>query len=614
MAAKKTFGGQIEAAKKAGYTDDQIIKFLGNRKDAAEQIQFAQQSRYTPEQTVQYLSLGTPIEVETTPEHELKPNDTLGFVQGAAKPFNNVLHWGSQGLQAMGVDKDDVHAAGRVIRDLASVQPGQPLPNEAQLDELEAQANAAGQRSGKLGHFAGSVAGVAPTIPLAMAATPAAGAVGGTATAARFLAPAIEGGVQGALTTENPDDIKGVAQDAALGAVLGKAADSGLRAVGSMVNPQYGAGVQEMLNRGVRLTPGEILSESGPLGRAVQKVEEASTSIPLLGDIVGNAKNASKESFNVSLYDDVARQAGVTIPRGTPAGRQSIAALQRAVGAEYDNLIPQLSFRADRTLANDLTALQQHIVDAMPDQYTRPWRDLMRGTVGKLFDNTGNMTGQAFKTLESRLSERAAHFRSSSNPFDRDYGDVLHDTLMAIRENVARSNPAARQRLEQLNAAYSNLATIENASIGASATRGVFSPEQYNQAVQNALKGTTRRRRVSGGEARNQRLSENAMDILGTKVHETGSMTRGLVGAGGAALALGMMPKVAFNPVGIGVLGAGLSPYLPGTRDLVRNALVSRPQGAAALRRAIEARVSRKVATAAGGTQPAERPRKKDKE
>src|ERR1700679_543773 len=180
-----------------------------------------------------------------TNQANLKANQSLGFLNGGAQAFNNALHWGSGALQSMGVPASAVHAAGSVIRDpldvgndairATGINPNQrnilaPLPNQAQIDQLNNEAAAKGQRPGTAGKIAGQVVSA---IPLGVAAAPLTGAAataGGVDAAGALLSPAanyaarlgtaaLEGGANGALNADDPNNGGQVLGDAGLGAL-----------------------------------------------------------------------------------------------------------------------------------------------------------------------------------------------------------------------------------------------------------------------------------------------------------------------------------------------------------------------------------------------------------
>lgn len=542
----------------------------------------------------------------------VKENHELGFLEGGAKAFNNGLHFAGNAAQAVGVPEDVVHKVGGMIRqgadltgqinevagtNLPEMVPGK-LMNQAQIDELMERARVAGERPSFAGELAG---GVASSVPLAVASAglaPEAGAAGIVAGGQRLLAGAgLQGGISGALNSENPDDLGGVARDAVIGAVTGKAGDVGIRATGAAVAPQFSAAVQRLADRGIHLTPGEMVGGGGAIGRTVQKVEDGMAGVPLIGDVIGGAKNHGTDTYNQALYRDIAQPLGINLGNRR-AGRESISHLQTEVGNQYDQLIPSLTFRADRDLATDLNDVQNAVLQ-MPRQYQQNWRNLMQDRVGRMFDQTGTMTGRDFKDLESHMTRVAKEFTSSPDPFHRNYGQAVREALDSLRDNLARTNPQAADRLRTLNEAYSRLAVVEEASSNAGGRAGVFSPEQHLQAIKGATKGATRRRQIAGGSARDQQLAEDAMQVMGTKVHDTGAMARGAATLGVGGLALGMVPHgMAIQPLGIAALGGLATPYVPVTRDIVRNAMISRPAGADALRRAVTSAPARSIATA----------------
>lgn len=305
---------------------------------------------------------------------------------------------------------------------------------------------------------------------------------------------------------------------------------------------------------GVELTPGQMI------GGFAKRMEDASTSIPLMGDTVRGAQRRGLESFNDAAIREPLAQIGA---EATQRGRGRIRDAAQDFSKAYDEALnPVGSVPPQDGYATSLAAIEA--APTLPPNLRRNLRSLIENTVGRAADD---IDGQTWKRIDSELSAdiRAADRAAANSPEQR----LLRDSLREVRdlwaarlESVA---PEALAAVRNTDDAYATFKIIQKASSDvASAGRGAeASPATINRAVrQSAGEG-----RYSQGGGRLQELSDAAMTVLPSSVPDSGTPLRSMFalgGLGGGAAALG-------NPVGQALAG------LAGTGIAAGSALYSRP-------------------------------------
>jgi len=447
--------------------------------------------------------------VDSLPDQSQPPqtNQALGFIEGLAKPIDNAATWLQEGAQKIGLDKP-IDALGSALG-LPSLQQA----NANQQSYFNAQ-QTQGQTPGKLGEFAGEVAG---TVPAAVITKN----------------PWIAGGLSGALTTNDPNNLKQTALDTALGAIGGKATHAITGAVAGTIAPKVSAAVQALNDLGVQMTPGQIV------GGALRRIEDAATSIPLLGDLVKNAQRRSIISLNSGVINDrVLGPIGKTLPAGV-AGREAVDYADNAVSSAYHDLLPQLTLRGDQQLGNGISDILQTTSELPPDRATQV-QTIIKNTFGPKFGPDWSMSGQSFKEADAKVGQLAREYSSSADPEQRKMGGIFRDVQGEFRAALQRSNPEQAPQLNNINQAFANLVRVEGAASSAGAKGGIATPAQLGQAVRR-FDSTIRKKGYATGKALLQDISDPAQEVLPQSLPDSGTPYRTLLayalGAGAGATA-----------------------------------------------------------------------------
>ena len=493
-----------------------------------------------------------------------KSDELLGLQNGLKQPLDNAAGWLEGGLSKLGVPVDQINSWASENLGMA------PSANAARVDRQEEldQRRAEGYVPGKMGQFAGSTIA---TLPIALATRN----------------PWLGGAAEGALTS-NATNAKELAMDTAFGALAGKAGDVGARVIGGITAPNVRPEVRALLDEGVEVSPGQLV------GGVAHRAEDAISSVPFIGDVTNAAQRRAQESVaNVALQRPLT-SLGEELPTFQSV-HQGIGHVQQRVSQAYDDVLndPNLNIRLDPQFAQEFQQLNNDFMTTALGNQGERWQSLIRERIAPRFNAVqgganGRITGQSFKEIEELLGREGAAYSSAPDPDQRKYGAAVRELQAQLRDMLARGNPAHAERLQSVNDAYRQLTVLENAVNKAPAgARGRFTPNQLEMAAKEA-DPHVRRRAAARGDALFQDLSQNAGDVMQRTVADSGTATRGMIGAGVGALFLGKTMGVAINPWAVPVLAAGAIPYTKTGNRLFTAALTSRPQGAGLVRQAID--------------------------
>jgi hypothetical protein len=153
--------------------------------------------------------------------------------------------------------------------------------------------------------------------------------------------------------------------------------------------------VQKLLDSGVRLTPGQIL------GGTVRTIEDKTTSIPGVGDMIRNARVRGLEDFNAAAINRALVPIGKQVPAGL-TGRDAIDHASDALDRAYTSLLPNLRVSTDQQLQSGVTNLIA-LARNIPQYGSKPLTNFIKQEVAPRFSRAGVMTGQSFKEVDSLL-------------------------------------------------------------------------------------------------------------------------------------------------------------------------------------------------------------------
>ena len=384
--------------------------------------------------------------------------------------------------------------------------------------------------------------------------------------AGRAAAGATVGAANGAIAPVNSGDFATEkAKQIGLGAVGGAAVPAVLGAAARVISPNasLNASLSLLKKEGVSPTIGQSL------GGRWNALEEKMTSLPLMGDMISNARGDALQQFNNVAINRAAGKVGSTIEG---SGQPAVRAAGDAVSQAYDDALGQVKFlKFDQQFATDVSQLK-----SMAQGLTGPMRSKFNTkldeVVGGRMSGTGSMLGGTYKKVDSEIGGLAAKYQKSSVASESELGDAFAQLQNLLKQQAGRSNPAAADALKNADAGWANLVRIEAAAKAGKNAEGLFTPAQLNTAVSQADQ-STRGRAVSRGTALMQDLSNAGQQVLGNKVPNSFTTDRALIAGGGLGAYL-------VNPaIPAGLLG-GAALYTSPAQNLLRGLVSARPDSA----------------------------------
>ena len=366
--------------------------------------------------------------------------------------------------------------------------------------------------------------------------------------------------------------------------------------------------VIDLRAKNVELTPGQA---RGGFARAV---EDAATSTPILGTEIQNARRAGVESFNRANANDALAPVGLKVPDEIPAGRDMVAHVEKTLGGLYDATIPGRSIAAD---AEFKAAVGTRIGDIAQDMTEDGRRRLagildqrVTGRFGKVKIDPTDMSptipgsgsgmvegisGETFQRINSELGAVKGRFSASQDADQRAIAEALGVMQEELRNAAARQDPAFAARKAAIDNGWSAFKRIQSAAASPGAEGGVYTASQYGGALRrgdrSVDKGATAR-----GSVRGQGFADAARAVLPSKVPDSGTATRGMIGslvsapaAVSAGFATGGVPGGLSVAAGYGATMGGLK--------LASNAYS--PQAIKAANAALDVRISKQQQAAA---------------
>jgi len=325
---------------------------------------------------------------------------------------------------------------------------------------------------------------------------------------------------------------------------------------------------QALMDAKVGLTPGQAL------GGVANTLEQKATSIPVLGDLVSGARASAVRDMNTAVGNQVLAPIGATVDKGTPT-RELVSQVGQKISSEYDRILPQLTFRTDPQLAQDMAPVMQRVQGLPPDAQNAFMSSWQRNFQSQM-TSRGTMTGTQFKDADSAFGLEARNFSQSQDAYQRNLGAAMTDAQTALRSSLERTNPNAPS-LGPINQAWRNYTVLRNAGARVNNPESPIQPGQLQAAVKaGAGGGPAGRGAFASGNANMQGIADNSMAVLGSTVPDSGTAGRGALMAVPPALyGLGHM---ALNghpvPAAATALGLGLGAGSYGTQA-GRNAMIA---------------------------------------
>ena len=312
---------------------------------------------------------------------------------------------------------------------------------------------------------------------------------------ARAIAPdAAYGAIYGGVTEGDP--LTGAAT-AAVGSGAGQLLGKGLQKTFTGVTDPA---VQYLTQRGIPMSPGQLLGNNSRTGRFFQSVE----SMPFIGPAFTQRKIDGLNAFNREVMNDAVAPIG---GRVTSGGVEGLEQAQGAVSQAYGDALSGINLRPDAQFIGDAQAAMQ-AGGAVP-KYGEDFTYMMNKEVGPVFGQGGQLSGPQLQSALQSLGKIRSGFAKNPDAMASYAADATNQMDDALTGLVSRQSPDTMPAYNAAKGAFRNLVPIENASISAvnsKAGQGIFTPAQLSRAIANNTKGY-------GGRAAAAR-GDNMSDLL----------------------------------------------------------------------------------------------------
>lgn len=363
----------------------------------------------------------------------------------------------------------------------------------------------------------------------------------------RTLAQLGSGAAYGAATS--PEDMSG----GAAAGTLGTAAGMGLnRVVGGVIKPFISKEAQALMDQGIQPTIGQAV------GGFVNTAEQKLKSLPLVGDVIRNARGRAVNDFNEKAIQ-------VANPASKGFGDEALTATREALGNKFDDVlrsIPQLNLNTG--------AIKTFAVNAVDDQALNLANNSKQKVLAyvqkNLLDRSGSMDGETAQRIGSDALKAAQRWKYSTNSEEQAMGAALEKITNEWRDSLVKAAGQRGPELRDAQAAWRAFIPVDragsyrgNQNIASNEVPGRFTPNSLRRSIeasdQSQFNNATRA--MNGGNSPFQRLNtltRQGERVLGDSVPDSGTATRLMWGAG----ALGAGSAAGMNPADMG-MGAALA-------------------------------------------------------
>ncbi len=483
----------------------------------------------------------TPVESIPQPK-EAQPSFGQSFQRGIADPAYGLAQLGAKiGMSGVGVSDFDFNLAN---------EPASPkeVLDAVNQKEREYQDRRGPDAGADVGRFLGNIASPFNYLIPGGAAESTLGRVGQAA-----LQSAGQSTIMPTYGDDN-DFWTNKAEQVGIGTGVGTAVGT----AGAKLFPRASADAQALMDKGVTLTPGQMVS-------GLKRPEEAMKSIPITGSMIRNAESRSLDSFNRATIGQ-ALPPGVSLPGEIGIGHDAMSFGNQAFRDAYDGLLPKVTLQMTPQIQTDLQAAATAARRLPTDQ-----KGQFQTTIGDLlqrFDpNTQSMDGPLFKQIESEFGQDIQDAYGSNAP---KLGRIYKDVLGSLRDNLAVTNgdDLAKQWAD-LNRQYAAWNIVSQASARRPTAGGVFSSGDLLQEIKQSS-GGKKSKTFQEGRSLLQPWADTANRVLPNRLPDSGTTERALwsteLAGMGAAMFGEHVPGVAGDVLpylGMAAMGAGAAgvPY-----------------------------------------------------
>jgi hypothetical protein len=266
------------------------------------------------------------------------------------------------------------------------------------------------------------------------------------------------------------------------------------------------------------------------LGGIPSRIEEAASSIPIVGHMIDWARQRARNEFNVGALNKALESTGQTV---TGPGHAGVTAAQQVVNDAYQaaRATAPGGLPFDGLARQEIGVLRNFLGRATKEteqDFDRFWT----GTFTRHLGGNAGFETRSFKELDAELG-RKIRAAGGTNP---QLQSAFKELQRILRDSSGRANPAYREAQGIADTAAARLMRVENAANRGANNEGIFTPGQLNMATRQ-MDTSARRRASASGNALMQDYASAGQTVLGDRVANSGTPIRmltsgGLLGAG----------------------------------------------------------------------------------
>lgn len=293
--------------------------------------------------------------------------------------------------------------------------------------------------------------------------------------------------------------LAGKVEQMGLGALVGRVGAK----VGEALVPSFRPGVQDLINKGVPVSPGQAYE--GVPGWLFRQMESMG---------LGPSTTKVNKSFNTVVANDVLSDIGKTVPNTVKPGQNAVAFTQKEISDFYDSSLTKIGpVKFDTEYKEGVNkAIQNVLQDVAPGAERnflekRLTNSLNAEIGGRL--NKGNVTGEDLKSIQEWLKDQVEK-SSGTGVVKEGLKQGYEDVLANLNKFISRIDEDGN--IAKADAAWAKLYDFAQASKSASKTGGVFSPEQLASASTTQANTLLQ---AGGGKGPLNPLAQQGIDVLG---------------------------------------------------------------------------------------------------
>ena len=341
-------------------------------------------------------------------------------------------------------------------------------------------------------------------------ATPIAGlgALKGASTLAKVTGGVAQGAGFGALYgAGNAKEMEDVAGDAMKQGAIGGVTGGALSGLGAVVAPRVSASVKKLMAKN-DLTYGQMG------GKTASTFEQKLSSV-IPG--IKRARNNAMSGWNREVAEEVASTINVKIPSNLKSNSEYSTFITKAVDEAYDtafdgmkvNLTPKLKAQFADLLEN--SGLERVAKKKLKSELSRIQSMARKKPLGR-----------NVKNVDSNIKQRVDAFRKSTNLNESPLEAPLREARELFKKSVIEQNPKQGAKWLATDEAYGKIASFQKA-VGLGNKTGTFSPAQLNRSATEGMTSASKRISKANQGGRLQKVSNEAEDVLGDFVPDSGT-------------------------------------------------------------------------------------------